>query len=87
MSSVYSWGMFIIGISMSVNILMPLGRGEDGQLGVGETTDQFSPIRIDALEGKAILQIACGSGHTVVLTGKFSILYLLAVGYIVFRGT
>mmetsp|Transcript_18157 Transcript_18157/g.23892 ORF Transcript_18157/g.23892 Transcript_18157/m.23892 type:complete len:547 (+) Transcript_18157:211-1851(+) len=44
------------------------GRGEDGQLGLGDTNDQDTPVAVDALRGKEVSQIACGSGHTVVLT-------------------
>lgn len=44
------------------------GRGEDGQLGIGDTSDQESPTYVDSLRGVGIHQIACGSGHTVVLT-------------------
>ena len=46
------------------------GRGEDGQLGLGDTSDQHRPVLIEALAERRIVQIACGSGHTVVLTGK-----------------
>ena len=42
------------------------GRGEDGQLGLGDTSDQDEPTHVDAFRG--VQQIACGSGHTVVLT-------------------
>eukprot|EP00569_Conticribra_weissflogii_P016347 CAMPEP_0171399114 /NCGR_PEP_ID=MMETSP0880-20121228/6388_1 /TAXON_ID=67004 /ORGANISM="Thalassiosira weissflogii, Strain CCMP1336" /LENGTH=839 /DNA_ID=CAMNT_0011913219 /DNA_START=41 /DNA_END=2560 /DNA_ORIENTATION=- len=45
------------------------GRGEDGQLGIGDTSDQDEPTYVDALRGVGVKQIACGSGHTVVLTG------------------
>uniref|UniRef100_K3WAD0 BTB domain-containing protein n=1 Tax=Globisporangium ultimum (strain ATCC 200006 / CBS 805.95 / DAOM BR144) TaxID=431595 RepID=K3WAD0_GLOUD len=44
------------------------GRGEDGQLGLGDTIDQYRPVLVDALQERRIVQIACGSGHTVVLT-------------------
>ncbi|TYZ64576.1 hypothetical protein PybrP1_001487 [[Pythium] brassicae (nom. inval.)] len=44
------------------------GRGEDGQLGLGDTSDQHRPVLVDALQERRIVQIACGSGHTVVLT-------------------
>ncbi|DAZ94414.1 TPA: hypothetical protein N0F65_003443 [Lagenidium giganteum] len=44
------------------------GRGEDGQLGLGDTSDQHRPVLIEALQERRIVQIACGSGHTVVLT-------------------
>lgn len=43
------------------------GRGEDGQLGLGDTSDQDEPTYVDALRGVGVRQIACGSGHTVVL--------------------
>jgi len=44
------------------------GRGEDGQLGIGDTSDQHEPTFVDSLRGIGVRQIACGSGHTVVLT-------------------
>jgi alpha-tubulin suppressor-like RCC1 family protein len=44
------------------------GRGEDGQLGLGDTSDQDEPTYVDALRGVGVRQIACGSGHTVVLS-------------------
>lgn len=46
------------------------GRGEDGQLGLGDTSDQYRPVLVDALQERRIVQIACGSGHTVVLTDE-----------------
>ena len=44
------------------------GRGEDGQLGVGDTSAQEEPVYVDSLRGIGVKDIACGSGHTVVLT-------------------
>jgi len=41
------------------------GRGEDGQLGLGDTNDQSEPVLVD-LPG-TVKQISCGSGHTVIL--------------------
>lgn len=46
------------------------GRGEDGQLGLGDTNDQDRPVLVDALKCKGVVQVACGSGHTVVLSGE-----------------
>ncbi|KAL7556435.1 hypothetical protein ACA910_020346 [Epithemia clementina (nom. ined.)] len=46
------------------------GRGEDGQLGLGDASDQEEPTYVDALRGVGVRQIACGSGHTVVLTAE-----------------
>lgn len=39
-----------------------------GQLGLGDASDQEEPTYCDALRGVSVAQIACGSGHTVVLT-------------------
>ncbi|GMH78228.1 hypothetical protein TrST_g897 [Triparma strigata] len=46
------------------------GRGEDGQLGVGDTSDQSLPILVSTfLTSPSPPQtISCGSGHTVVLS-------------------
>ena len=46
------------------------GRGEDGQLGVGDTSDQSLPILVSTFLGDGGVgpkTISCGSGHTVVL--------------------
>ena len=45
------------------------GRGEDGQLGLGDTSDQYRPVPVEVLKDRGVVQICCGSGHTVVLTG------------------
>jgi len=57
--------MYLILIS---NALLFLETGEDGQLGLGDTSDQHGPTFLDALRGVAVRQLACGSGHTCVLT-------------------
>mmetsp|Transcript_11950 Transcript_11950/g.23713 ORF Transcript_11950/g.23713 Transcript_11950/m.23713 type:complete len:625 (-) Transcript_11950:467-2341(-) len=49
-------------------VLFTWGRGEDGQLGLGDSSDQGEPEYVDALRGVGIRHIACGSGHTVVLS-------------------
>lgn len=55
------------------------GRGEDGQLGIGDTSDQDEPTYVDALRGVGVKEIACGSGHTVVLTGEGEVYTWLVV--------
>lgn len=50
------------------------GRGEDGQLGLGDTSDQDEPTYVDSLRGVGVRQIACGSGHTVVLSTEGEVL-------------
>ncbi|GMH49141.1 hypothetical protein TrRE_jg8454, partial [Triparma retinervis] len=51
------------------------GRGEDGQLGVGDTSDQYKPVLVDAFQSLNIVidTIACGSGHSVVLSTSGSV--------------
>ncbi len=44
------------------------GRGEDGQLGLGDASDQLKPRLIECLYDKDVSQVVCGSGHTVVLS-------------------
>lgn len=58
------------------------GRGEDGQLGIGDTSDQDEPTYVDALRGVGVKEIACGSGHTVVLTGEGEVYTWLVSFYI-----
>ena len=49
-------------------VVFSWGRGEDGQLGLGDTSDQHEPTFLDALRGVAVRQLACGSGHTCILS-------------------
>jgi RCC1 and BTB domain-containing protein len=50
------------------------GRGEDGQLGLGDISDLDEPTYVDTLRGVGIQQIACGSAHTVVLSTEGEVL-------------
>lgn len=49
--------------------LYGFGRNEDGQLGMGNTTDYPEPSKIDFFDNHKILQIFTGECHSVVLTG------------------
>ena len=60
------------------------GRGEDGQLGIGDTSDQDEPTYVDALRGVGVKEIACGSGHTVVLTGEGEVYTWYVVTFLCF---
>ncbi|RQM20636.1 hypothetical protein B5M09_000397 [Aphanomyces astaci] len=53
-----------------MDVVYSWGRGEDGQLGLGDTSDQYRPVVVEALRERIVVQIACGSGHTVVLDDK-----------------
>ena len=47
--------------------------GEDGQIGIGDTSDQNEPCLVESLRDVSILKISCGSGHTVVLSTEGSV--------------
>ena len=44
------------------------GRNNRGQLGVGDMEHKDKPAAVEGLHGKDILQVECGSKHTMVLT-------------------
>lgn len=44
------------------------GRNNRGQLGVGDMEHKDKPAFVEGLHGKDILQVECGSKHTMVLT-------------------
>lgn len=46
------------------------GRNDYGQLGHGDTGDKREPAIINALNGKAIISMACGQYHSVVVTNQ-----------------
>lgn len=45
------------------------GVGADGRLGHGDEADSSVPRLIRALEGKSVSVIACGSEHSLAITG------------------
>ena len=49
------------------------GDGSLGQLGLGDTRKQHSPHRVMELQGRMILQLACGSFHTACLADDSSV--------------
>ncbi|XLS52130.1 hypothetical protein HN51_012807 [Arachis hypogaea] len=57
---------------LSGNVVCSWGRGEDGQLGHGDTDDRLLPTKVSALEGQDIVSITCGADHTVAhsVSGK-----------------
>lgn len=49
------------------NRIMAFGNGSWGQLGQGNDQNQFRPIEIKDLRGKKIIQVACGTHHSLAL--------------------
>uniref|UniRef100_A0A2P2M5Y6 UV resistance locus 8 protein n=1 Tax=Rhizophora mucronata TaxID=61149 RepID=A0A2P2M5Y6_RHIMU len=47
------------------NIVCTWGRGEDGQLGLGDAEDRLSPTHLGALDGHGIVFVTCGADHTI----------------------
>ena len=43
------------------------GRGEFGALGHGDTKDRALPRMVDALRGRRLLDLSCGTGHTLAV--------------------
>lgn len=50
------------------NVVCSWGRGEDGQLGHGDTEDRFSPTQLSALDCRKIVSVACGADHTTAFS-------------------
>ena len=48
--------------------LFMCGRGDSGQLGLGNYLDQPSPVCVTSLERHDVIDVACGAEHTVVCT-------------------
>ncbi|KAJ1387800.1 Regulator of chromosome condensation, RCC1 [Sesbania bispinosa] len=50
------------------NVVCSWGRGEDGQLGHGDTEDRLFPTKVSALDGQDIVCVTCGAYYTVART-------------------
>nr|XP_029144486.1 ultraviolet-B receptor UVR8 isoform X2 [Arachis hypogaea] len=50
---------------LSENVVCSWGRGEDGQLGHGDSEDRLWPTQLSALDGQEITSIICGADHTI----------------------
>ncbi len=48
--------------------LYGFGYNKGGQIGCGNTRNQFTPININGFNNEKIVSIACGGGHSLVLT-------------------
>ncbi|KAG9147843.1 hypothetical protein Leryth_003445 [Lithospermum erythrorhizon] len=50
---------------LSGNVVCSWGKGEDGQLGLGDAEDRLFPTRLSALDDHEILSVSCGADHTI----------------------
>lgn len=55
---------------LSCGLLVAWGRGEDGQLGLGDPEDRLSPTSVSELAGKSISGIACGAEYSVAISAS-----------------
>ncbi|KAL5145968.1 Ultraviolet-B receptor UVR8 [Glycine soja] len=62
-------------ISAAGNVVCSWGRGEDGQLGHGDTDDRLLPTHLSALDAQQIDSIACGADHTLAYSESRNELY------------
>ncbi|KAK2965106.1 hypothetical protein RJ640_026116 [Escallonia rubra] len=50
------------------NVVCSWGRGEDGQLGLGDAEDRPSPTQLRALDGQDIVSVTSGADHTTAFS-------------------
>ena len=51
------------------------GNNTHGQLGVGDADSRYIPVRVkDGLEGRRVVDVAMGQGHTLLLTDDHTVL-------------
>ncbi|XP_057419366.1 ultraviolet-B receptor UVR8-like [Lotus japonicus] len=60
---------------LSGNFVCSWGRGEDGQLGHGDTDDRLLPTKVSALDGQDIVSVTCGADFTVARSESSGGLY------------
>jgi alpha-tubulin suppressor-like RCC1 family protein len=46
------------------------GSSNFGQLGLGDTEQQMYPRPVESIEHQKVIEIACGAGHSMALTGE-----------------
>ncbi|MCD9643546.1 Ultraviolet-B receptor uvr8 [Datura stramonium] len=63
------------GITLAGNVVCSWGRGEDGQLGLGDAEDRFSPTQVSVLDGQEIVSVTCGADHTTAYSESFKQVY------------
>lgn len=58
------YGLILI-LFTAGNVVCSWGRGEDGQLGHGDTVDRLLPTQLSALDAQQIVSVVCGADHTI----------------------
>ncbi|WMV29485.1 hypothetical protein MTR67_022870 [Solanum verrucosum] len=65
----------VINVIAAGNVVCSWGRGEDGQLGLGDAEDRFSPTQVSALDGQEIVSLTCGADHTTAYSEALKQVY------------
>ncbi|KAH6755947.1 hypothetical protein C2S53_007073 [Perilla frutescens var. hirtella] len=68
-----SSGSFHVAVLTSRGNVYTWGRGENGQLGLGDTKDRNSPNLVDSLKGTKVEKITCGSSSTAAICAHKSL--------------
>ena len=55
-------------VSCAGGHVFSFGRNDFGQLGLGDDIDRLEPTRIDALQGRNLVSLACGQLHSVFVS-------------------
>lgn len=68
-----SSGSFHIAVLTSKGNVYTWGKGENGQLGLGDTKDRNSPSLVDTLKGRKVEKVTCGSSSTAAICAHKSL--------------
>lgn len=69
------WIVDVIHVIAAANIVVSWGRGEDGQLGLGDAEDRFSPTQVSALDEQQIVSVTCGADHATAYSEALKQVY------------
>lgn len=68
-----SSGCFHVAVLTSNGNVYTWGRGENGQLGLGDAKDRNSPCLVTALTGRKVEKVVCGSSSTAAICAHKSL--------------
>ena len=65
-----SCGSFHVAVLTLKGEVYTWGKGANGRLGHGDTEDRIFPVRVEALRGRLVRSVACGSSFTAALCSQ-----------------
>ncbi|XP_047312127.1 PH, RCC1 and FYVE domains-containing protein 1 [Impatiens glandulifera] len=66
--SMISSGSYHVAVLTSNGCVYTWGKGEKGQLGLGDTENRSSPTLVESLRGKVVERVVCGSSSTAAIS-------------------